>query len=113
MDTMSIDGLKEFASFDFNDWREGQERESVLWTILTDEFRSEVAARYHLQTLLDADVFHIGTNHRFKDGGNISTIHNAKNGVFVDEEHQQRFEKEYSRKDCSYARFTDRFFSAL
>lgn len=99
MDTMSIDGLKEFASFDFNDWREGQERESVLWTILTDEFRSEVAARYHLQTLLDADVFHIGTNHRFKDGGNISTIHNAKNGVFVDEEHQQRFEKEYSRKD--------------
>ena len=29
MDTMSIDGIKEFASFDFNDWREGQERENV------------------------------------------------------------------------------------
>lgn len=99
MNEISIDELKELASFDLDEWRNSQEAGSVLWEVLTDEFQNQVVTKYHLQQLLDADLLNLGTSHHFKDGGNISTQHNANNGVFVDSEHERRYNKDYSHKD--------------
>lgn len=35
----------------------------------------------------------------FKDGGAVTTLHNARNGVFANEEDERRFNKKFDRKD--------------
>ena len=37
----------------------------------------------------------------YKDGGNVSTEHNAKKGIFADEETKARYTREYKHSDYS------------
>lgn len=68
-----------------------------FWHVLSSQVKSQIISQFGLAVILDN--LGLGGVNDFKDGGEISTVHNAENGVFTDQEHKQRYEKKFNRKD--------------
>lgn len=76
---------------------DNQQMES-FWSVLKNQLTTETVQRFGIEKVLNA-LEGTGGLSDYKDGGNVSTIHNAKNGVFVDSEHERRFNAAYDRKN--------------
>ena len=74
-----------------------QQMES-FWSVLKKQLTTETIQRFGIEHILNK-LEGVGGYSDYKEGGNVSTIHNAKNGVFVDEEHERRFNSPYDRKN--------------
>lgn len=68
-----------------------------FWKILREQISSDFIQKFGIQVILDK--MRLGNLEQFKDGGDVSTIRNAENGVFVDLDHKKQYEKEFNRKD--------------
>lgn len=87
MSSITLDEMTRLSEIDVSNWNSPKEK-SEFWSVLSEEFKSEIRQRFNLSNFQD-----------IPDGGNISTIHNAKNNVFVDDEHKERFNKSFDRKN--------------
>ncbi|QCQ04654.1 hypothetical protein FAX13_08540 [Ligilactobacillus animalis] len=76
---------------------DNQQMES-FWSVLKNQLTTETVQRFGIEKVLNA-LEGTGGLSDYKNGGNVSTIHNAKNGVFVDSEHERRFNAAYDRKN--------------
>lgn len=76
---------------------DNQQMES-FWSVLKNQLTTETVQRFGIEKVLNA-LEGTGGLSDYKDGGNVSTIHNAKKGVFVDNEHERRFNATYNRKN--------------
>lgn len=76
---------------------DNQQMES-FWSVLKNQLTTETVQRFGIEKVLNA-LEGTGGLSDYKDGGNVSTIHNAKKGVFVDNEHERCFNATYNRKN--------------
>ena len=76
---------------------DNQQMES-FWSVLKNQLTTETVQRFGIEKVLNA-LEGTGGLSDYKDGGNVSTIHNAKKSVFVDNEHERRFNATYNRKN--------------
>lgn len=58
-----------------------------LFEVCKKEITIQIISQFGLSQIYD----------NYKDGGNVTTMHNAKNGVYSDEEIKERFEKKYDQ----------------
>lgn len=68
-----------------------------FWNVLKSQISVQFIQDFGIQSLLDR--MHLGALSQYKDGGDVSTLHNARSGVFIDEEHARRFNESYDRKN--------------
>jgi len=68
-----------------------------FWDTLKEQISTQFIQDFGIQDLLDR--MHLGDLSQYKDGGDVSTIHNARSGVFVDEEHARRFGEKFDRSN--------------
>lgn len=68
-----------------------------FWKTLRKQLGTQVIQEFGIQDILDR--MNLGNVTQYKEGGDVSTVHNADNGVFVDDKHQRRYQKAYNRKD--------------
>ncbi|WEV56801.1 hypothetical protein [Ligilactobacillus acidipiscis] len=71
-----------------------------FWKVIGKQVMSETENRFVIGDILkkvqsdttkDYDYYHTG--------GGVSTVHNAKKGIFIDEEHKERFNRQFDRKN--------------
>lgn len=80
------------------EYRTNTQQMESFWGVLKKQLTTETVQRFGIEHILNK-LEGVGGYSDYKEGGNVSTIHNAKNGVFVDEEHERRFNSPYSRKN--------------
>ncbi|MCL0318599.1 hypothetical protein [Apilactobacillus xinyiensis] len=78
-----------------NSYKSNDEQMEKFWDVLKDQLMSNVISSFQITQILDQFKI-LG---EYKKGGDISTVHNAENNVFVDEEHKKRYKKSFNRKD--------------
>lgn len=67
-----------------------------FWKTIISEVSQTTLQRFGIEHLVNK-VDGFGGLNDFKDGGDISTVHNADKGVFVDDEHRQRYQLIYNK----------------
>ena len=80
------------------EYRTNTQQMESFWVVLKKQLTTETIQRFGIEHILNK-LEGVGGYSDYKEGGNVSTIHNAKNGVFVDEEHERRFNSPYDRKN--------------
>ncbi|CAM3218365.1 hypothetical protein [Vagococcus fessus] len=68
-----------------------------FWDILRDELKGEVIKKFGIGKLLDQ--LGLGDTTSYNDGGNISTVHNAEQNIFVNEKIKKQYNQAYDRKN--------------
>lgn len=58
-----------------------------LFEVCKKEIATQIISQFGLSQIYD----------NYKDGGNVTTMHNAKKGIYSDEEIKERFEKKYDQ----------------
>lgn len=74
------------------------QRMDSLWETVGKQVKDAMVDRFDIRELLAYIKKVPYKPSSYKDGGGVSTVHNAEKGVFVDEEHQRRYQQEFDRK---------------
>lgn len=80
------------------EYRTDSQQMESFWKVLKKQLTTETIQRFGIEHVLNM-IEGTGGLSEYKDGGNVSTIHNAKQGIFVDQEHERRFNAAYDRKN--------------
>lgn len=80
------------------EYRTNSQQMESFWKVLKKQLTTETIQRFGIEHVLNM-IEGTGGLSEYKDGGNVSTIHNAKQGIFVDQEHERRFNAAYDRKN--------------
>lgn len=80
------------------EYRTNSQQMESFWEVLKKRLTTETIQRFGIEHVLNM-IEGTGGLSEYKDGGNVSTIHNAKQGIFVDQEHERRFNAAYDRKN--------------
>lgn len=105
---MKLGGTYLEGTFDFEDdfykklntrkaYKVKEQQMDNFWVVLRNQLKDQVIQNFGIQSILSS--LNLGGLSQYKEGGDVSTIHNAQEGVFVDSEHETRFNKSYNRKN--------------
>lgn len=81
-------------------------RMNDFWGDLRQQTTEQIIQGFGIQELLNQ--LNLGGFAQYKDGGDFSTVHNAENGYFVDEEHKRRYREAYNRKNYEGRIYVDK-----
>lgn len=66
-----------------------------FWNSISEQVIQQIIQRFQIGDLVKG----IGNLEEYKDGGDVSTLHNADNNVFIDQEHERRYKQSFDRKN--------------
>lgn len=68
-----------------------------FWSVLKEEVLEQIIVQFGIERWINTHIN--GGVDSYKIGGDVSTVHNASNNIFVDNEHELRYKKEFNRKN--------------